>query len=282
MSETTARIACADGYPLSAKIFAPLSAKAVMVIASALGVPTRFYAAYARFLADQGFATVLFDYRGSGDSARGPQRGRDMRMEDWGRLDLEAVLAWTLRELKPKIFFLTGHSAGGQLVGLAPSSEKLNGVVLVAASAPHLSHYPPKFKPQLALTWYGLVPLLSLGRDNFPVGPLGLGTTTVASGVIVQWARWGRSADYLFTRKHDIDTSCYAQLSMPLLSYCFADDHYATPAAVNALLKHYPRASIENRVVPKTSYGTIGHFGYFRESQRDALWRETLDWLNNR
>jgi predicted alpha/beta hydrolase len=202
-----------------------------------------------------------------------------MRMADWGRLDIEAVLAWAGRELKPKKLFLVGHSAGAQLPGLAGTSEKLDGMVLVAGSAPHLRHYPPKSWPLFALTWYALGPLLSWRRDDFPARQTGLGSTRVPAGVVAQWSRWARTRDYMFDARHGIDTARYRRLAMPVLSYCFADDSYATPAAVDALLAHYSAARIERRIVPRPPRGAFGHFGFFREQQAGALWRESADWL---
>ncbi|MGH8459887.1 MAG: alpha/beta hydrolase family protein, partial [Nevskiales bacterium] len=207
---------CADGQPLAAKVFKANPAQAAAVIAPALGVPSRFYASYAQYLADHGFSVLTFDYRGSGESVAGSVRGRDVRMEDWGRLDIDAALAWVQRELKPKKLFLVGHSAGGQLPGLAAMSEKLDGMVFVAASAPHLRHYPLRSWPKLGLTLYLAGPLLSLGRDQFPAKQTGLGSTTVAAGVVAQWSRWARSRNYLFDAAHGIDTARYAKLNMPI------------------------------------------------------------------
>lgn len=279
MQAETIALSCADGYPLAASLFKPNQAHAAVVIAPALGVPRRYYAAYAGYLAGRGFSVLSQDYRGSGDSANGPRRGRDIRMEDWGRLDIEAALAFALRELKPKKLFLVGHSAGAQLPGLAPASEALDGIVMVAGSAPHLRHYPPRAWPMLCLTWYALGPLLSWRRDDFPARRTGLGSTRVAAGVVAQWCRWARSRDYLFDATHGIDTARYARLPMPVLSYCFADDGYAPPAAVDALLAHYPAARVERRVVPRLARGTIGHFGFFREQLAGSLWRESTDWM---
>ncbi|MGH8539460.1 MAG: alpha/beta hydrolase family protein [Stenotrophobium sp.] len=280
LRERAISITCGDGYPLAARVLEPKSSPlACVVIAGALGVPARFYAAYACFLAEQGFVALTFDYRGSGDSVRGQQRGRNIRMQDWGRLDIEAVLVWTRREFRAEKTYLVGHSAGGQLPGLAPNSENLSGLILVAASAPHLRHYPLRSWPMLIQMWYGLAPLLSLGRDDFPTRQTGLGSTRVAAGTVAQWARWARSRDYMFTEKNGIDATRYARLKIPLLSFCFADDTYATAEAVNALLAHYSAATIENRLVPKPSNGVIGHFGYFRDQQRQTLWQDTACWL---
>jgi predicted alpha/beta hydrolase len=270
---------CADGYPLAATLFRAAAPHASVVIAPALGVPRRFYGAYATFLAQQGFSALTFDYRGSGDSAEGPLRGRELRMADWGQLDIDTALAWARRELAPGKHFLVGHSAGAQLPGLAPASETLSGMILVAGSAPHLRHYPLRAWPMLALTWYLLGPLLAIGRDDFPARRTGLGSTRVAAGVVAQWTRWARSRDYLFDAAHRLDTQRYARLTLPLLSYAFDDDDYAPPAAVEALLRQYPAARIERRQVPRPARGAIGHFGFFREACADTLWRESADWL---
>jgi predicted alpha/beta hydrolase len=272
-------LTCTDGYPLAANLYPAEQARAVVVIAGALGVPSRFYAAYAGYLAQQGFAVLTFDYRGSGESSKGPVRGRDMRMQDWGRLDIEAALAWSRQAFGSLPLFLLGHSAGAQLPGLAPSSEFVDGMILVAGSAPHLRHYPARDWPKLMLTWYVLGPALSWGRDAFPAQQTGLGTTRVASGVVRQWASWARTPDYLFDAAHGIDTSAYARLTMPLLSYCFADDSYAPPPATDALLAHYPAAQVDRRIVPRPAQGTLGHFGFFRAKAADSLWRESAGWL---
>ncbi len=270
---------CADGYPLAATAFrAAGAAKGAVVLAPALGVPRKFYFAFAQYLAERGYDALCFDYRGSGDSVRGPQRGRDMRMQHWGERDIEAALRFCREDLKAPRLFLVGHSAGGQLPGLAPTSEHLDGLVLVAASAPHLRHYPRKSWGFLMTTWYLLGPLLSIGRDQFPAKQTGLGSTPVAAGVVAQWSRWARTRDYMFTPANRVDTQRYAKLDLPLLSWCFADDTYATENAVDALLKHYAAARITRRVEP-AERPPVGHFGFFRKERRETFWKQTADWI---
>lgn len=273
------RIRCRDGFELTADLIAAEQPRGVVVIAAALGVPRRFYAAYAQYLAAQGLTALSFDYRGIGDSRQGPVRGAQMRMADWGALDIDAVLAWAQRELQPQKLFLVGHSAGGQLPGLAPASEKLDGLVLVAASAPRMDYFPLRDKLGPGFLWHVAVPLFSRGRDQFPSKKLGFSSVDVPTGVMRQWAQWSRSSHYLFSPEHGMDTSRYTRLALPLLSYGFLDDGYAPPAAIDALLAHYPAARIEKREIAKPAQGTLGHFGYFRERQRDTLWRDTADWF---
>ena len=272
-------LGCNDGYPLAASLYRAPSEKAALVLAPALGVPQTFYARYANYLALHGISVLTFDYRGSGASAHGPARGRDIRMQDWGALDIEAALAWLLTELKPDKLFFVGHSAGGQLFGLAPSSQHLRAAVLVGATAPYLRHYPRSSWPKLLSTWYLLAPLLSWHRDSFPARQIGLGSTSVAAGVVAQWAHWARTPEYLFDDAHGIDTQRYAQLTLPILSHCFSDDELAPPPAVDALLKHFPAANIERQVHTVAADDSIGHFGYFRKGREHSYWQATVDWL---
>lgn len=271
---------CSDGRALRASHFpAAGAARGTLVVAAALGVPRKIYAALARFLAARGYHVLTFDYRGIGDSRAGAPRGRDIRMQDWGRLDIEAALAFAHGLRAPRLFLL-GHSAGGQLVGLAPSSAKLDGLVCVAATAPHPSLYPLKIRWLLALLWRVLVPLLSRGRDFFPSRRVGMGPIDVPAGVVREWAAWAGRPGYVFNPHWGVDTSRYPRLSMPLLNYAFDDDAYASPAAIEALLARYPAAPIERRVVRAAEHGALGHFGFFREAHRDTLWPALADWLD--
>ena len=54
-------VAARDGYPLAATSFVPAApADSWVVVNSATAVPRAYYARFARFLAEQGFAAVTF------------------------------------------------------------------------------------------------------------------------------------------------------------------------------------------------------------------------------
>lgn len=272
---------CADGVRLPASVWRPAeSPRGGVVIAPALGVPRRFYAKYATALQARGYAVLVFDYRGVGDAADALPPDRVV-LADWGRQDLEAALQ-AARALAPQApRFLVGHSIGGQVPGLAPGAAGLAGLVFVAASCPYPGRYAWRDRLRIELMWRLLVPLLGRGAI-FPARRLGFASVDLPSAVVRQWAAWGLRPDYLFDPVHGLDTARYAQLAQPVLSYSFADDGYASRAAVEALHGHYPAARIEHRHVTPPRGQTLGHFGYFREAQREALWRETADWLDAR
>lgn len=280
MSETI-ELTCADGATLPATIQRardgdPGSRPAV-VIAPALGVPRRFYLKFAAYLGDRGYDSLCFDYRGIEGAGREIDLA-DVRLEHWGERDLQAALLAARARFGDGPLYLVGHSIGGQIPGLAAASETLAGLVLVAASAPYPARYPLRDRLQIELMWRVLVPLLGRGR-LFPARKVGFASIDLPGSVVRRWRDWGLTPDYLFDARHGLDTTRYARLTLPLLAWSFSDDSYASRAAVEALLAHYPAARLTHRHVDPKPGQVLGHFGYFRESQRDTLWRETADWL---
>ncbi|WP_245540447.1 hypothetical protein [Solimonas variicoloris] len=233
----TLSIAAADGYPLRLEHWASAAgpARRLIVIAPALGVPPAFYRAYAAFMAQQAEVGCIV-WRGTEpDQAH----GRGAVMADWGRLDLEAALRWA--EARHARRVLVGHSAGAQLVGLAPASAGLEALVLVAGSAPHRRHYPPATALKFSRLWT-LIALRSLARRRrWPPGSFGVAGTPLPVGVLRQWAQWARRPHYLFDPASRLDLSGYGVLRQPLLAWRADDDDYVSAAAEAALLVRFPR-----------------------------------------
>lgn len=258
---------CPDGGRLQGDVFEADVPLARAVLAPGMGIPRGFYRRFAAYLAGRGIATVTFDY--------GDRPGT--RMSDWGRRDLETVLAAQPADLP---LFLVGHSCGGQLAGLAPSARRLSGLVLVAAQSGHWRHWHGRGRLGMWLLWHVLIPLLAHGR-RFPARRLGMFGRDVPAGVARQWAQWGRRRRYLFEPSPGLDTALYRELAVPALAYGFADDGYAPAPAIDALLAEYPRLTIDRRQITPADAGldAIGHMGFFREGAREALWQPTADWL---
>ena len=98
-----------------------------------MGVPRTYYADFSAWLAEQGYTVRTFDYRGIADSSTTKLPGSTIRMQDWGELDIDAILADTVDYCEKAPVFLLGHSCGGQLFGLAKHSEQLAGLILVGS-----------------------------------------------------------------------------------------------------------------------------------------------------
>ncbi|MGE3286818.1 MAG: alpha/beta hydrolase [Pseudonocardia sp.] len=265
---------CADGVTLNATL-RPGSRGAV-VFASALGVPRRFYGRCADVLADRGYGSVAFDYRGVDGSGAEVDPG-EIALEHWGSRDLDAALRLARSELGGPLY-LVGHSLGGQLPGLAPTSDELAGIVLVGSCAPYPSRYRWRDRLRIELMWRVLVPLLARG-PTFPTSRLGLGSIDLPTTVIRTWRNWGLTPDYLFDPRRGIDVSRYTTLAVPMLSWSFADDSFAWLEAVEALHAHYPGVRLTHRHVTPPAGAPVGHFGYFRP-RGEPFRVETAEWLD--
>ncbi|HSW12884.1 MAG TPA: alpha/beta fold hydrolase [Solimonas sp.] len=280
MTPRTLSLRCADGVALSAREYGDGKAGSV-VIAAALGVPQGFYAGFATYLAERGYRVLSYDNRGFADSATldGAPRGREVRLADWGQQDLEAALRHAGSTGGRR--FLIGHSLGTQLLGLAPAAQQLDGAILVAATAPNRRDFPAAQRAPLWLLWNALIPLLGRGRDRLPPQWIGLGAgTPMPTGAARDWARWCRSRDYLFDPAHGLDLSGYGRLRLPLRFWSFADDTLAPAAAMEALARHYPGATVERSSAEGHTRERVGHSGFFHRRQRDQLWSAAGDWLD--
>lgn len=271
-----------DGRPLAGTVLEPARVDGAVVIASATGVPRRIYAGVARHLAEAGLAVLTFDYRGIGDSRQGPLRREPARMQDWGRLDLEGALSWMRRQHPRAPLLLLGHSAGGQLVGLAPSARHLSGAALVGSQLGWAGHWPWPWRGLMWSAWHALIPGLTALAGFLPMRALGQGEDLPA-GVAREWARWGRRRHYLFDDLGAEARAAYAALRFPVRALHIADDLYAPRSGVEALVSFYG-GDCEVCTVSPADVGAprIGHFGWVRQRHEQGIWAPIRDWLLRR
>ncbi|HWP95197.1 MAG TPA: alpha/beta fold hydrolase [Gammaproteobacteria bacterium] len=274
-------ITTGDGYVIKASLYPSAAPRRCAIVCGAMGVKRSFYDAFARFLAGCGITTVTFDYRGIGESRPATLRGFTARMQDWGELDIEAVIAWVRHELAPERLYLVGHSAGGQLVGLAHEARHAHALVMVAAQSGYWGHWRGTQRALVFALWHVLIPLLTRVFGYFPARLLGLGENLPA-GVARQWARWGRDPRYLFGRDAPASTMHFAALRMPLLAISILHDRFAPRAAVEAWLAWFPNAAITLREIGLRNVRNvrIDHFNWFRAEAGLPFWRELVEWLD--
>jgi predicted alpha/beta hydrolase len=272
----------ADGRPLAATVLEPARVEGAVVIASATGVPRRIYEGVAGCLADAGLAVLTFDYRGIGGSMQGRSaRNEDVRMQDWGRLDLEGGLRWMRRAYAGAPLLALGHSAGGQLIGLAPSSRHLSGAALVGSQLGWAGHWPWPARALMWSMWHGLIPLLTSAMGYLPMRVLGQGED-LPSGVAREWAAWGRRRHYLFDAVPSA-REAYGALRFPVRALHISDDLYAPRGGVEALIAFYGGRREVHTITPaQAGSSRIGHFGWVRPRFEGAIWAPIRDWFLQR
>lgn len=271
-----------DGVPLQGRLYGdPARCEAAVLVVPAMGVPQRFYADFATWLAEQGFAVMSFDYRGIGESRQGPLRGLQADIDTWAGRDTAAALTWLDARLPADTpLHWLGHSLGGQIVGMVPNRERVARIVTVGVGTGYWGHHTLRVRSYVWWLWYVAAPLAMRWCGYFPgrrlrkIGDLPL-------GVMRQWRRWCLDRDYLVGVEGDAVRAAYAAVRTPILSLSFTDDEYMSALNTTRMHAFYENAPREMRRFAPRDVGAerIGHFGFFRKRFAPTLWPQVTQWL---
>lgn len=253
-----------------------------VVIASAMAVPQSFYAAFAAWLAQQGFRVWTFDYCGIGRSRPASMRTCKVDISGWITQDYEAMLHHVRADLGQLPLFVLGHSLGGQVAPLLPSQAQLAGLVNIAVGSGAMRHNQPAVRRRAPLLWYVLAPLLCTLFGYFPgerIGMLG----NIPRGVLYQWRRWCLTPDYLLSGEPGA-RDAYASARYPVLALTFTDDELLLESGSRMLHTAYTGAHVDYHEIAPVQFGLprIGHFGFFKSTMQGSLWPLVSDWLLQR
>ena len=278
------RFRARDGRELIGLLLAARAPRGALLVNAATGFAHAFYRDFARYCAERGYHTLIYDYRGIGASAASPLSQERARMSDWGRLDMPAALDF-LAARSPGLPLVTvGHSVGGQLIGAMDNEGRARAHVMIAVSSGYWRYQLVPFRFLALALWHLYGPLMLSSMGYVPKGTVWRGES-LPPAVFRQWRAWclqptpfGPSLD------PELADSRFAEVRTPLLSWGFSDDPIATPRAIEALLASYRHAPIERRTSHPAEVGArrLGHHGFFFARHRDSLWRGALDWIDAR
>lgn len=269
-----------DRYPLAATLFeAPSSARATIVINSAMATPRRFYRRFATALADSGFDVLTWDYRGVGGSKPERLRGFATNVRDWALLDMDGVLDFVHERWPARPLLLVGHSLGGQVAGLLENAEHVRGMVTLSSQSGHWRMQGGEQKAMVLLHTWLTLPFLSHTFGYMPWSKLG-SSEDLPKGAALQWAQWCRHPDYLLG-DDSLPLERYEEFDAPVLAYSIDDDKWGTSRSVDAMMGAYPHVERRHIVPGEHGLERIGHFGFFRENA-STLWPDVFAWLHAR
>ena len=279
------RVTLPDGSQLVARCFGNANARAAVMLPGAMGVPQKFYEAYAKWLAAQGCFAVTFDYRGTGLSSPRNLRGESLRqckvnIGDWAEHDCAAIINLICTRTNNAPLFVVGHSLGGQIIGMIPNRDRLAGAFIVASGSGYWRETSPPTRRNSKWLWFFLAPVLTPLFGYFP-GRLLRAVGDLPRGVIEQWRRWCLNPHYLVGAEGPSMAAQYASVTLPMLVLSFTDDEMMSAANTEALCNFYPHATIERKRLTPSDIGAqrIGHFGFFRSQFSTTLWPLTTQWL---
>ena len=289
--ETAVRVPALDGYTLGATLYGPSSvAKPSTVVLFSCGgaIPAARYARFARYLAANGVAVLIYDYRGIGTSRPPHLRGFGAVAEDWSELDCGGAIAYLRLHYPWAELVGMAHSIGTLLTGGAPNVAEISRFVFLCAHTGYYRDYMPRYRLPMAVLWHGVMPIMTRVLGYFPAQILGLGED-IPAGVALQWAA-RRSPDLCPEATAPDSTRAsamfarYQYVNGQVLAVGFADDAFATPAGTRRLLKMFPRLRVTSVSIAPSQVGMseIGHFGFFRRGAEAALWPLVLGFLRER
>jgi predicted alpha/beta hydrolase len=282
MRNSEIKLAVGDGGTITGTLREPADEPhAALVIHPATATPERFYAGFASFLAENGLATVTYDYRGTGRSGS-PRAHRALGMRDWMEGDVPAVATWTAERFPALPQLAIGHSLGGHALSLGNGTAGLAAFALLASHAGTVNAIPdPMERFRVRMVLHLLGPALGAALGYVPARRLGLGED-IPAAAMTQWGGWARLPRYFFDDPSMRASERAATVTQPVLALGFSDDPWATPGQIDMLTGKLVAASVERRTYSPADGGVtkIGHHGFLRSGVRETLWPEVLGWLN--
>jgi predicted alpha/beta hydrolase len=250
---------------------APEDAPTLAVLWPAMGVPARYYRAFAADLTAAGLAVVVADLRGTGASTPPPSRA-----SRYGFADLTADVDAVLTHLKPRRAgrrtILVGHSLGGQACALHLATEPTSdvaGLALLAVGVPFWRRYPAGRRLPVLLQTQTLGAVAALLR----VWPgWGFGGRQ-ARRVIQDWAHTARTGRYAPLNGVDVEAAL-ARVTTPILAVDMAGDRYTPPGTVSQLLEKLTAAPVTREHYEPEA--PIDHFRWAKHGT--ALAQRVADW----
>ncbi len=272
-----------DQVHLSTLVITPdITSKGVIQCHAGTVVRKEYYLKFGKYLAEQGYVVVLFDYRGVGGSRPSSLKGYDASISDWGAKDASAVLSWITSTYPGLPIHLFAHSMGGQIIGLMDNWHLFDKMIVVASSSGNWHNFQPSYRRKIRLSSNIFFPI-NLKLLGYVSGRFGLGHDW-PRGVAEDWWRNsqqdGLMADYM---NNKIEKTYYKDVDKEIEAIWFSDDHMATPRTIPNYQKSYPNAKVRTRLISPDEYGfkTIGHFGLFKEWSKGKLWEDVVQQFAN-
>ena len=277
--ESSIQLVTIDNTKLRATYFSKKDNRAIILVASATGVPQLFYRRFALAALERSFNVLTLDYRGIGQSAPQSLKGYHVDYLDWARQDLAAGLAWCQQHDLP--IFLVGHSYGGHALGLLPNHSAICAAIVYGVGAGWSGWMPAAERMKVNLLWNVFAPVLVKSKGYLAWNKLGMGED-LPKGVYEQWKQWCKYPHYFFDDPnyawlHDQ----FAEVKSPLFAINAVDDKWAQPASRDAFFKGYRNADLRTLDMRPTDFGMrkIDHMGYFRQAA-GKVWQHGFNWLN--
>lgn len=268
-------IIAADGYRLSALYARPVGeSTGTIVLSSATGIKKEYYINFSRFLVQNGYKVLLYDYRGIGGSAPVDLKTCSCFMHEWGTLDMNAVLNYLVQEKRLTDIIWVGHSVGAQLVGFIEHREHIRKVIAINAAFGYWRYFPFPVKWSIWGLWFFIGPLMVRIYGYGAMKKIGWGEN-LGKNMMKEWREWCLSKDYftgMLNRKLNMDK--FYDFTIPITAVYTSDDYIANDKTVPLMMNFFPNSpqAMFKLSVTENTIHKVGHTGIFRKKFENDLW----------
>ena len=270
-----------DQFQLKITLFEPLvSNQKVLLINSATGVKQTVYYSFAKFLQENGFTVITYDYRGIAGSKPENLKNFGASMRMWGTVDFKTVTDFIAEKYPNYSRFCLGHSVGALILGMNKDSQFFEKFIFVATQDAYVGNLNFKVATTAVLGFGIALPVLTEILGYFPANIFGLGAD-LPKGVAYDWRTLilnKKSTSRLYEKIAE-------DFSKNLIQETFIihaeDDPWVTKKGMENLMKNvYPNLKTTYREikVSESEKGEIGHINFFRSFNK-SLWKIVLDEL---
>lgn len=264
-----------DGCKLSALFGSSDSfVKGVIIISAATGIRKEYYINFANYLVRQGYAVLLYDYRGIGESAPSDLRTSTASIYDWATQDMNAALNYMVQEKGFTSIVWMGHSLGAQLVGLLDNQKYIKKVISLSAAVGYWGYFPFPKSLIIWMQWYVISPVLVKIYGYGPLKKVGWGEN-IPKNVFMEWRQWCMSKTYYKNYlQHKWQYDKFYRFIKPITAVYPSDDFIANDKTVSLMMEFFPNAPVEILKIPVDKYTNlkVGHTGIFRKRFESSLW----------
>ncbi len=251
----------------------------VLIIAPGIAISGWHYRAMADYFFNKCYSVIIFDYFGMIHSKK-TSLINTIKLCDWGRKDINMVIAYALKEFPGQKLFFLGHSIAGQLFPLAKNSSKVTAAFLVASQNLSQRNWSGLPKLKVYLLWHLIIPFFVNFLGYLPGMAYG-GKYDLHKSIATDWAKWGKSKLGLLSVVKDAKLK-YKNLDVPVKFLSFSDDAQLAPLkAVEHLYDSYgsTRKSHEHICPKEVGLEAIGHFNFFKKDY-SKLWTKIDSWFD--
>lgn len=272
-----------DLYPIAVTSFGENnSTHQIIVISSAIGVPQKFYAKFATYLANKGYLVFTYDYRGIGQSKPQSLKGFNAEFIDWADKDFMAISQY-IEEMYPKHQkYLIGHSMGGIMLGLSRAFRVYDKFVTIGSQFGYIENFHDKDKFKIKTFFKVMIPLLTPLYGYFPSPKVNMGDP-LPKGIAYNWKSiiLGQESILGYANKTQ---NFYEEITQPMLIISLDDDYMAPPKTVDLFASKVMVNAKKKRLNIKpqdVGLKNIGHMDFFREKNKNELWPIPLDFIES-